>query len=579
MVGGSNGSGNSSSCCDPDNSSGGIATKRQCYELSGNTSDAAADTANPAAEGSSLLAAAPAAAAPAAAPGAATPFAMPQQQQQQQQAGDPSQLGLWFANQQLQQLHLQEQVQHNMELQQQAHMQMQQQMAAHMQMRTAGQLVQQQMAAAPFSLAGAAMAAAAAAGMLGLPGTPPSNNCFDAVVAAAAAASAGFPVGLPAISAPPSVLTMQQLASCCMGSQLGLGMGSAMTAAAAYGSPLAAYSQQLHNLQQQQQAANIAAQLMEPTSPLATAAAAAAAAWPSLVQTAADANGDQMASAVAAAAAAALGSPRVAQTAATAAVSSVFDQLPLPQLLPRPLAPLQPALPESHSLVAPPAPAPAAVAGVADVAGQLAADSTAAVPPQAAAPAAAAQRAAKPVKAVKINPQPEVNTCAQNWLETRCEAERGTGTAAQAADSNRQQERSSGAAVPAVSGATAGCVSGFTGGAQGVEALDEVDTLLSRPQDGLFSEMEGGLEDGTCCGDGCGGSDGCWKLLGIAAADADSEEGLEGEDGGCEAGSREQGESGGQGWGVEVDGVVSSAVKEVPHRPDSALAHVFDYGL
>jgi hypothetical protein len=511
--------------------------------------------------------------------------AMPQQQQQQQQpppklVGDPSQLGLWFANQQLQQLQLQEQVQHNLELQQQAHVQMQQQMAAHMQMRMAGQLMQQQLAATPFTFAGAAMAAAAAAGMFALPGTPTTSNCFDA--AAAAAAASGCPIGLPAISAPPNVLVMQQLAC---STALGRQLGSPVAATAAFGLPSGApapylpnlaHSQQLQTIQQQQQeVAAVTMQLLEPISPLAAAAAAAAvaAAWPGLAAVAAAADNNQAAAMSAAAAAAAVGSPKVC--------NSFVGQLPLQQVQVQPQAALQPALPELTAA------AGAAGAGMWQV---PAAD------PAGSCTAAAAPPVGKPVKALTVKFEPDYTANQEHaCMNRRGAAEMGgTSTEQQRMGANR----SGTPAMPAVSGATAGCVSGFTGGVQGVEALDEVDTLLSRPEEGLFGALDGC--DG--CDGGCGGSEVCWSLLGMSAAAADSRDKF-GEVGGDSYGDAEgpsastgsqgvgefnSGAEGGfqlpaltgnadqKGWGAEF-GRVPSVAKGASHRPNSALAHVFDY--
>lgn len=558
--GSGSGSGNNSASCGPDSDGAALPAKRQCFELSGNTSDLAADTANMAAEGSSMLAPAPLAAPQQQQTGQQQQQQLLQQQsmapQLQQKVGDPSQLGLWFANQQLQQLHLQEQVQQNMELQQQAHLQMQQQMAAHMQMRMAGQFMQQQMAAAaaaPFSFAGAAMAAAAAAGMFAMPA---GTSCMDAPVSSPLAASA-----------------------------------------AAYSMPSAADSQQLLQPQQQQQQAAACAQLAEPTSPLACAAAAAAAAagvasaaacgWPN-----AAAAGQVESSQLAAPAAAGNGErPRapvscllqpqqqvcysqagmlqpaqamyafqqqqlggggsVGQASVAPAGSavvmpaSVFGQLPLPQAHPVPQAPLQPALPDT-----------AAAAG----AWQVAAPTATAVAPAA---------AAKPVKAVIIKPEPEYATYTQHWGDAAAEPATTTARAEAAGRSHSpcwSQELLGGedsrecvapAAAAAISGMTAGCVSGFTGGAASLEALDEVDTLLSRPGgEGLFS-VEGACEGEGGQGPACSGGQGCWELLGMPAM-GDGEGGdegdceFDGEGGVCEGFGRD---SGCEGFGQDSGGV------------------------
>jgi len=544
----SGGSGNNSASCDQEGDARGLAAKRQCVELSGSSSDGAA--------GEAVNMAVDASGAPAAAiqPGAALPAAH-QQQQQQKAAGDPAQLGLWFANQQLQQLHLQEQVQHNMELQQQAHLQMQQQMAAHMQLRMAGQFMQQQMAAAPFSFAGAAVAAAAAAGMFGL---PVNSACMNL-----AAVSAGFPSGLPPISAPPNAFTAQQLAaftaaaaagqvgsplavmvygSPCNGSEGGPGGAQAASSGAFTVNPVALSQAQQQQQLFQQAGNNIIRQLLETNSP---AAAAAAATW---------ANPGSSTAPMDSSAAAAYSSPRAAMpavlpgqlvptvqpplmfsvqqlqqaagvtsaAAVAAAVPDVYGQMPLPQLQPAPQAPLQPALPDS-----PAAFAPAAIAAGQDWQGQAEQQAAASKP------GAAAAAPSKPSKAVSINPNPEYRTLTQTWVNTAYASEINAAVSVAQAGLKQQGNATrtdpARAAAPTVSGTTAGCVSGFTGGVQGGDALDEVDTLLSRPEEGLFGGgCEGGLDDcGSMDNDGCGGCGscgGCWGLLGISGGGESSQQ-------------------------------------------------------
>jgi hypothetical protein len=236
------------------------------------------------------------------------------------------------------------------------------------------------------------------------------------------------------------------------------------------------------------------------------------------------------------------------------------------------------------------------------------------------------------VKSVRLQLEPEVTPMTpstQSWMDKARDAANCTaGQAAEYAAAGAKgsfagvkcegagavdADESCGPFVPAISGATAGCVSGFTGGVQGLEALDEVDTLLSRPEEGLFSDLDAcskGVSD-------CKGGDTCWGLLGMSGASSGAEgfarrgsgpaedEEDAGFSGGCQQGpgssscSQGAGEGGasvgcgdggfqlpmfssqdlwGGGQGLGACGVVKQEeTAAMVHRPNSALAHVFDY--